>query len=234
MPCNLDHDVRKTLLSCGIWGQHHGCHGVDNPVRGSPHNQPRTINVHLTWFYLRRVHRITNRRRFVLPVRSDHDTYAALLAKQDSPSSSDSGQTDVAEGAMGDCMASINVVTSYGEAGADHRNRAMDLNNLVRIQRTGNKHSKQLNFGLLNVRSIGDDTKSGQVHDFVTAENFDCLELTETWLCPDDMSQQQIGDITGTGLSFHHKPRKSRKGGGGGSASLQRMPQSSKLLPNMP
>ncbi len=126
-------------------------------------------------------------------------------------------------------MASINVVTGYGEAGVDHSHRAMDRNNLVRIQQTGNKHSKHLKFGLLNVRSIGDDTKSGQIHDFVTSENFDCLALTETWLRPDDRSQQQIGDITGTGLSFHHRPRKGRKGGG--SASLQGLPLRSKFCP---
>ena len=88
MPCKVDLDVRKTLLSCGIWGQHHGCEGVDNPGRGSLHNQPRTINVHISRFHIGGVRRITKRSMVVLTIQSDHDTYAALSAVQDAPCSS--------------------------------------------------------------------------------------------------------------------------------------------------
>ncbi len=79
---------------------------------------------------------------------------------------------------------------------------------------------------MLNVRSIGDDTKSGQIHDF------DCLASMETWLHLDDRSQQQIGDITGTGLSFHHKPRKGRKGRGVGV--IARTALNIEVLPHSP
>ncbi len=75
-------------------------------------------------------------------------------------------------------------------------------------------HFKALKFGLLYARSVGNDAKSGQINDFTLNEYLDALVLTETWLCPDSHAKQQIGDITCTGHVFHHRPRKTRKGGG--------------------
>ncbi len=51
---------------------------------------------------------------------------------------------------------------------------------------------------LLNVRSIGDDVKSGKITDMMVTEEpaIVCTIFTETWLWPDQTSTQQIGDIT--------------------------------------
>ncbi len=52
------------------------------------------------------------------------------------------------------------------------------------------------------------------IRDYIQQENVDCAAYTETWLQPGGRSSQQIRDLTGTGYSFYHKPRASRKGGG--------------------
>ena len=54
----------------------------------------------------------------------------------------------------------------------------------------------------------------------------------ETWLSVDEHSQQQIGDIKGSHLSFHHRPMRGRKGGGvgvltGATLEVKPMPHSS-------
>ena len=41
-------------------------------------------------------------------------------------------------------------------------------------------HFKALKFGLLNVRSVGNDAKTGQISDFTMNEALDALALTET------------------------------------------------------
>ena len=69
---------------------------------------------------------------------------------------------------------------------------------------------------LLNVRSLGDDTKTGKIRDLVEndIQDLDLAIFTETWLHPDNTSSHQIGDITPPGFSFHHRARNGRKGGG--------------------
>ena len=47
-------------------------------------------------------------------------------------------------------------------------------------------HFKILKFSLLNVRSVGNDTESGQINDFIVNEALDCLASTEMWLRPDN------------------------------------------------
>ncbi len=106
-------------------------------------------------------------------------------------------------GVVTQCIAYIEVVTGHRMVDVEPGHSPINRNNLVLIPQIGNKHSKQLKFGLLNVRSIGDDTTSGQIHDFVTTEDFDCLALTEMWLCPDDRSQQQIDRRSEEGGPIH-------------------------------
>ncbi len=97
------------------------------------------------------------------------------------------------------------------------RTEQRQTDNLVHVRKSpGSSHFKSVKFGVLNVRSIGTDAKSGQINDFALAEGLDCLALTETWLRSDDRADQQIGDISLNGFTFHHKPRDQRRGGGVG------------------
>ena len=66
----------------------------------------------------------------------------------------------------------------------------------------------------MNIRSIGNDSKSGQIYDFAMQKGFDHLAMIEAWLTSDDRSQQQIDDITGHNMAFHHRPRSGRREGG--------------------
>ena len=102
--------------------------------------------------------------------------------------------------------------------------------NLAQVQKTLTAHTKTLHFGLLNVRSIGADVRSGQICDFIQSENFAFAALTEMWHSADDKSEQQIGDISGENYSFQHHPRNGQKGRGVGILCTHTL----KLLPYTP
>ena len=69
---------------------------------------------------------------------------------------------------------------------------------LFTIKREPITINKKVCMCLLNIRSLGDDTKMGKIRDLVENDmkNLDLEIFTETWLCPDNTSSHQKGDIT--------------------------------------
>ncbi len=55
----------------------------------------------------------------------------------------------------------------------------------LKVPKGGDHHFKSIKFGLLNVRSVGNDSKSGQINDLTTNEALDGLALTDSWLHSD-------------------------------------------------
>ena len=89
--------------------------------------------------------------------------------------------------------------------------------NVTKIAPTPANACLKMNVCLFNIGSIGTNQKATLLKDFVLQEDIHCTIQTETWLQPGPWSTQQIGDITGPGFHFHHKPRAFRKGGGVGA-----------------
>ena len=83
---------------------------MDNPGRGSPHVQPKIINVRVSLIHMRRVRHITKRARVVSSIQPNHDACATLLTGFDAHDSTDFNRTDNVRGAGSHCPLSINVV----------------------------------------------------------------------------------------------------------------------------
>ena len=92
---------------------------------------------------------------------------------------------------------------------------AVLMSNLQQVTLT--KHDASLAckpaiIALLNVRSIRNQGEF--IADYVFEHDIDILCLTETWLTPHDDSL--FASFTPDGFTFHHLPRKGRRGGGVG------------------
>ena len=107
-------------------------------------------------------------------------------------------------------LLSIQVMISSRGPIEKPRREVGSTSHLVKVKKTKRPHTKDLKVCLLNVRLVGSDKKEGQIQDFVVNEALDCLAFTETWLRPDDLSAQQVGDITHPGYSFCPHARKGR------------------------
>ncbi len=110
---------------------------------------------------------------------------------------------------------------------SDHRGSV-----LLKVKRTPSTASKKIRLCLLNVRSLGDDVKSGKIRTFIENDEptMDGALFVETWLKSDHTSSQQIVDITPPpGYEFHHRARQGRWGGGVGA--LIRSGLKTKMLP---
>ena len=105
----------------------------------------------------------------------------------------------------------INVIINSDRPGGYAVKAGHAKSNLSWLQWAVGPQTKMLKFALLNVRSIGRDSR--QTYYFITQEGLDCLAMTETWLTSDDHSQQQIGDITDLNMAFHHSARSGRRAG---------------------
>ena len=213
MPCNVTRKLRKTLLSHGLWGQHHGCGCVDNPVRGSPHTQPKKIDVRISLTHVRGAHkRKTFRHRDLLMVPNDDGPDASITISEPAISNN----TMVTPELPSTLKCSHIPVVSRDRLKPDPPANKERV--LLSLNRAPDTTTSKLNICLLNIRSVGDDTKAGKIRDLVE-NDLDDLHLaifTETWLRPDQTSSHQIGDITPPGYVFHHRARQGRKGGGVG------------------
>ena len=69
-----------------------------------------------------------------------------------------------------------------------------------------------MDIGYFNARSVRN--KSDEICDFVVENDLDVCAISETWLSGNDSDKIVCGDITPTGYSLKHMPRKGRRGGG--------------------
>jgi len=64
----------------------------------------------------------------------------------------------------------------------------------------------------MNARSV--NNKSHDIGDYIVDSEADICAISETWLCGGDQDRIACGDLTPTGYSLLHVPRKAKRGGG--------------------
>ena len=103
----------------------------------------------------------------------------------------------------------FNTPLSSGHLGAN----PMNLYHMDTITLVQKPPIKNLSLSSLNVRSVGNSTKTDCILDFVTSHDLDIVTLCETWPKGDALDSQRIAEFTSADYQFLHPPCPGRHSG---------------------
>ena len=149
--CPVPKKLRKNLFHNHIWGQHHGCPPSGCLVLDCPKISSSRIQV--------RVETRAETKRNQTGI-----TWANLVVLTDTYAVADSFIAEPPSTLSEYAIPIVRVPRAPSHITVARPNS----DNISRVERAPHVHMKKLSFCLLNVRSLGSDSKTAQINDFIT------------------------------------------------------------------